>query len=59
MTINELYLANTSWSAGAHIKVVSDRVDWRTLFEGNFIEMPEEIKKLNVRTFSDSVIVTR
>lgn len=59
MTINELYMANTNWSAGVYIEVVSDRVNWRTLFEGNFIDMPEDIKKLNVRTFSDSMIITR
>lgn len=59
MTISELYMANTAWSAGVYIAVVSDRVGWRTLFEGNFIDMPEDIKKLNVRTFSDSLIITR
>lgn len=59
MTISELYMANTAWSAGVYIEVVSDRVGWRTLFEGNFIDMPEDIKKLNVRTFSDSLIITR
>lgn len=59
MNINELYLANTSWSASSHIRVVSDRVECKTIFDGIFIFMPEEIKKLNVRTFNDSLIVTR
>lgn len=59
MTINELYVANTAWEPWSCVEVVSEKFNWRTLFKGSFIDMPEKIKTLNVRTFSNDLIYTR
>lgn len=58
MTIRELYLANCDWTHNNVLKVLDGNTP-RTLYEGNYFEMPIEIENLEVLTFKGCTIVTK
>ena len=58
MTIKELYFANCDWSSTTILEVIDGNVAIK-IYEGNYIEMPEAIRRMKCSTFEGNIIVTK
>lgn len=55
MTVKELFFANNSWRLETKLKVLGKREGG--LYEGGFINMPDEIANRWVIVFNDNTII--
>ena len=58
MTIRELYFSNCDWGISTILEVIDGNVA-RIIYEGNYIEMPSEIRSMECSTFARNIIVTK